>query len=130
MILGRLNCSGRSAKCPEMQQGEGLRHILAQVEVSFSNSMIEAFWRSLRHAWLYLHNLDNTATLRRLIAFYVRAHNETMPHAAFNGQTPDEIYFGNGDAVVIDLAAARVRARQERMKAKRIGGLWRVCRRS
>ena len=99
---------------------EGLRRILAQVEVSFSNSMIEAFWRSLRHAWLYLHNLDNTATLRRLIAFYVRAHNETMPHAVFNGQTPDEIYFGNGDAVVIDLSAARVRARQERMKANRM----------
>ena len=43
-----------------------------------------------------------------------------MPHAAFNGQTPDEIYFGNGDPVVIDLAAARVRARQERMKANRM----------
>jgi len=99
---------------------EGLRRILAQVEVSFSNSMIEAFWRSLRHAWLYLHNLDDTTTLRRLIAFYVRAHNETMPHAAFNGQTPDEIYFGNGDQVVIDLAAARVRARQERTKANRM----------
>jgi hypothetical protein len=28
-------------------------------------------------------------------------------------------YFGNGDAVVIDLAAARVRARPERMKANR-----------
>ena len=75
---------------------------------------------------MYLHNLDNTATLRRLIAFYVRAHNETMPHAAFNGQTPDEIYFGNGDAVVIDLAAARVRARQERMKANRMAAC-RVC---
>ena len=32
----------------------------------------------------------------------------------------DEMYFGNGDAVVIDLAAARVRARQERMKANRM----------
>ncbi len=64
---------------------EGLRRVLAQVEVSFSNSMITAFWRSLRHAWLYLHDLENTATLRRLIAFYVRAHNEIMPHAAFNG---------------------------------------------
>jgi hypothetical protein len=79
--------------------------------------MIEAFWRFLRR--LYLHNLDNTATLRRLIEFYARTHNGTMPHAAFNGQTPDEIYFGNGDAVVIDLAAARERARQERMKANR-----------
>ncbi len=99
---------------------EGLRRILAQVAVSFSNSMIEAFWRSLRHAWLYLHNLDDTATLRRLIAFYVTAHNETIPHAAFNGQTPDEMYFGHGDTVVIGLSAARVRARQERMKANRM----------
>jgi len=99
---------------------EGWRRILAQVEVSFSNSMIEAFWRSLRHAWLYLHNLNNLVTLRRLIAFYVREHNETIPHAAFHGQTPDEMYFGNGDAVVIDLAAARMRARQQRMKANRM----------
>jgi hypothetical protein len=43
-----------------------------------------------------------------------------MPHAAFNSQTSDETYFANGDAVVIDLAAARVRARQERMKANRM----------
>jgi hypothetical protein len=28
-------------------------------------------------------------------------------------------YFGNGEAVIIDLAAARVRARQERTKANR-----------
>ena len=32
----------------------------------------------------------------------------------------DDPYFGDGDTVVIDLAAARVRARQERMKADRI----------
>ena len=43
-----------------------------------------------------------------------------MPHAAFNGQTPDETHFGNGDAVVIDLSVARVKARQERMKANRM----------
>ena len=45
---------------------EGSRRVLAQVEVSFSNSMIEAFWRSLRHAWLYLHTLDTTAPHRLL----------------------------------------------------------------
>ena len=43
-----------------------------------------------------------------------------MPHATFNGQTPDEIYFDKGDAVVIDLATARVRARQERMKVNQM----------
>ena len=49
-----------------------------------------------------------------------------MPHAAFNGQTPEEIYFDRGGAVVIDLAAARMGARQERMKVNRMAacGIW------
>jgi len=36
-----------------------VRPVLALVEVSFSNSMIEAFWRSLRHQWLCLHSLES-----------------------------------------------------------------------
>ena len=98
---------------------ENLTRVLAQVEVTFSNSMIEAFFRSLKHAWLYLHTLDNFTALGRLIEFYVTAHNEVMPHSAFEGQTPNEMYFGTGDVVAIALATARKTARQERMKANR-----------
>jgi putative transposase len=36
-----------------------LRHILALTELKFSNSMIEAWWRSLKHQWLFLHPLDS-----------------------------------------------------------------------
>ncbi len=42
-----------------------------------------------------------------------------MPHSAFAGQTPDEIYFGNDDQVADDLAAARLQARSVRMEANR-----------
>ena len=78
---------------------EELTRGLAQVEVTFPNSMIEAFWRSLKHSWLYLHTPDGLVALRRLIEFYVKAHNEVMPHSAFQGQTPDEVFFGIGDEV-------------------------------
>jgi hypothetical protein len=81
--------------------------------------MIEAFWRSLKHGWLYLHTLDTLAALHRLVDFYVRAHNEVMPHSAFEGQTPDEMYFGTGDAVAAELSTARNTAREERMKENR-----------
>jgi len=47
-----------------------LRRVLAQVEVGFSNSMIEAFWRSLKHGWLYLHQLDTFAGRSQPCAFY------------------------------------------------------------
>ncbi|MAG29624.1 MAG: hypothetical protein CL908_01875 [Deltaproteobacteria bacterium] len=57
----------------DILDGEELARALAHVEVTFSNSMIEAFWRSLKHSWLYLHSLDSLTALRRLIAFYVTA---------------------------------------------------------
>jgi hypothetical protein len=49
-----------------------------------------------------------------LIEFYVRAHNEVMPHSAFQGQTPDEVFFGIGDEVPKRLAEARESAREIR----------------
>jgi hypothetical protein len=93
--------------------------VLAQVEITLSNSMIEAFWRSLKHSWLYLHSLDSFATLERLIEFYVKAHNEVMSHSAFDGLTPDEKFFGTGGEVTQNLSAARKIAREERMKENR-----------
>jgi len=103
----------------DLLDGEELTRVLARVEITFSNSMIEAFWRSLKHSWLYLHPLDSFAALHRLIEFYVKAHNEVMPHAAFEGQTPDEMFFGTGDEVTQKLSAARRSAREERRKENR-----------
>lgn len=101
-----------------------LRRVLAQVEVSYSNSMIEAWWRSLRHNWLYLHDLDSVTTVRRLVAFYVEQHNGVMPHAAFNGQTPNEVHAGSGRHVATSLAEKRrsaVEARLERNRTMNCG---------
>jgi transposase InsO family protein len=46
-----------------------LRRVLAFTELKFSNSMIEAWWRALKHQWLFLHSLDSVTTVRRLVAF-------------------------------------------------------------
>ena len=107
---------------------DGIVHrVLAQVEVSFSNSMIEAFWRSLRHQWLYLHALESFRQLEQLIDFYVKEHNTQMPHHAFDGQTPDEVYFDQrSDRVRGRLMAARHQARRARMEANR-GKSCRAC---
>ncbi len=99
--------------------GASLDRVLAQIDVTYSNSMIEAFWRSLKHSWLYLHGLESESGLGHLIAFYVQAHNEVMPHSAFNGQTPDEVYFGTGSAIAAELAVGRARAREARMARNR-----------
>ena len=46
-----------------------LRRVLAFTELKFSNSMIEAWWRSLKHNWLFLNTLDTFAAVERLVAF-------------------------------------------------------------
>ena len=80
--------------------------------------MIESWWRVVKHQWLYLNTLDTAATVRKLVAFYIDQHND-LPHSAFRGQTPDEMYFGTGSAIPKQLEASRIAARQSRMEANR-----------
>jgi transposase InsO family protein len=93
--------------------------VIAMTEIRFSNSMIEAWWRVLKHSWLFLHPLDSVAKVRRLVEFYVQEHNTRVPHAAFEGQTPDEMCFGTGAAVPDQLAERRAEARRRRLDANR-----------
>jgi hypothetical protein len=73
-----------------------------------------------------LHRLDSLARLRSLVAFYVAEHNAKIPHSAFQGQTPDEVYFGTGNHVPGILAANRVDARAASLAANRAARC-RVC---
>ena len=96
-----------------------IRRVLALIDVQFSNSMIEAWWRSLKHQWLYLNTLDSLVALKRLVTFYVDEQNTKMPHSAFREQTPDEMYYGRGARVPEELDAARKVARAERVAVNR-----------
>ncbi len=93
-----------------------LSRVRALVDIRFSNSMIKSWWSKLKHQWLFLHRLDTTAAVRRHVEFYVAEYNATIPHAAFSGQTPDEIYFGRGAEIPAKLEAGRRVARARRLK--------------
>ncbi len=98
----------------------GLLHrVLARIDITYSNSLIESWWRVLKHQWLYLNTLDTVSTVEKLVRFYVHEHNTRLPHSAFQGQTPDEMYFQNGDHIPQRLEAARQEARQARAEANR-----------
>jgi hypothetical protein len=75
--------------------------------------------RTHLHERLFLHSLDSVTTVRRLVAFYVDEHNRVLPHSAFRGQTPDEMYFGTGAAVPAALTSHAAAARRARVEANR-----------
>ena len=100
--------------------GSGLlRRLLAQTDISYSNSLIESWWRSLKHQWLFLNTLDTVSSVQKLVSFYVEEHNTRLPHSAFCGQTPDEMYFGTGDHIPDDLDIAKKEARESRKEVNR-----------
>ena len=88
VVLADAGVENVNAQVDELITAGVLRRVLAFTELKFSNSMIEAWWRSLKHHWLFLHSLDSVTTVRRLVAFYVQEHNTVLPHSAFRGQTP------------------------------------------
>ena len=96
-----------------------LNRVLARTEITFSNSMIESWWRVLKHQWLYLNTLDTVRAVQKLVAFYVQEHNSRLPHSAFRGQTPDEMYFKTGDSIPEELELAQQEARLARAEANR-----------
>ena len=97
-----------------------IKRFLAQVDVTYSNSMLESWWRALKHQWLYLHSLDTIETVRKLVSFYVNEHNTQVPHYAFKGQTPDEMYFSTGADVPEQLSIATLEAKKTRREGRHL----------
>lgn len=81
--------------------------------------MIEAWWRQLKHQWLFLSELDSATSVRKLVAFYVEQHRIVVPHSAIQGQTPDERHLGTGISVPATLNEKRVVGRAARLAHNR-----------
>lgn len=111
-----------------MLDGINLERDLAQIDVTRSNTMIEAFSHSLKHSRFGLRGLEMEAEVQRLIAFDVGTHIgrkrriRLMPHSAHDGQTLNEVFIGTRDAVISMLAAKRVQVETERIARNRSVG--------
>ena len=116
-MLAEAGVENVNAQVDELITTGVLRRVLAFTDLKFSNSMIEAWWRCLKHQWLFLHSLDSVTMVRRLVAFYVEQHDRVLPHSAFHGQTPDAMYFGTGDAVPEDLLSRAAAAPHPRCRS-------------
>jgi putative transposase len=68
---------------------------------------------------MFLNTLDSVAAVCRHVSTYVAAHNSEIPHWAFRGQTPDEMYSGRGADVPVKLAVAKKAAQEARLHANR-----------
>lgn len=71
-----------------------IRMRLAKREIWASNSMVESFFKALKHQYLKSQTLADEQELRRHVDFYINEHNQFIPYAHLDGHTPEESLTG------------------------------------
>ena len=66
------------------------------------NVFIERLWRSLKYEAIYLHEIADGLTARRLIRDWIAFFNAGRPHAALSGRTPAEAWRGDMPVDMMD----------------------------
>jgi len=70
-----------------------MQHLVAQRDIEFSNSMIEAVNKNLKYNFLYRHHISNHEELVRYVEQSVTDYNN-RPHHILHGLTPLEVLHG------------------------------------
>jgi putative transposase len=95
--------------------------IIAGIEIDFSNSMVEALFRRLKHAYLYMQSLTSFNTLVSKTDYYLEEHNNHIPHSALSGATQIEVFISYWtDEKIEELQALHNEARRNRMQVNRL----------
>ena len=57
------------------------------------NVFVERLWKSIKYEEVYLHAYETVSAVHQGLARYLAFYNQTRPHRALDGQTPDGVYF-------------------------------------
>ena len=76
----------------EYLSSTNLKRLIAQKDIIYSNSMIEAFFKALKNNYFYYQKIRSVEDIKRKLKFYVTQHNETIPKQQLKGATPIEAF--------------------------------------
>ena len=106
---------------------KNLVRVLAQVDIHYSNSMIERLFHSLKNNFLYHQGINTIEDLTRKADFYFREHNYVMPMAVHRGGKPAEVFVSSwNEASLLELQEKKVLALAAR-KAKNLEPACKAC---
>lgn len=75
-------------------------HLIAQKDITFSNSAIEALNKIIKHQFLFPLHIENGSQLIKKLPEIVQIYNTIKPQQALKGNTPEETYQGK----IIDIS--------------------------
>ena len=59
------------------------------------NVFVERLWRSVKYEEVYLRAYDSINAAHQGVARYLMFYNQTRPHRALDGKTPEQVYCDN-----------------------------------
>jgi putative transposase len=59
------------------------------------NVFVERLWKSIKYEEVYLHAYETVSAAQQGLERYLTFYNQTRPHRALDGHTPDGVYFDN-----------------------------------
>lgn len=71
-----------------------IEHIIAQKDVVFSNSMVEALNKTIKHQFLFHKMIENSTQLNLALQTSVPIYNIIRPQMPLGGNTPQETFNG------------------------------------
>jgi putative transposase len=57
--------------------------------------VVERLWKSIKYEEVFLHAYETVSAAQCGLTRYLTFYNQTRPHRALDGQTPDGVYFDN-----------------------------------
>ena len=90
-----------------------IKKIIAQTDIEFSNSMIEAVNKTLKYRHLFQEPIQDFETLERKLEKFIFTYNN-RPHTALNGLTPQQVL--NGETIDFE----KIKKQIESSRIKRI----------
>lgn len=70
-----------------------IQKLVAQSDIIFSNSMVEAVNKRMKYDFLFTTNLLNVSQVNKYLTWAVRKYNN-KPHSSLYGLTPVEVFGG------------------------------------
>lgn len=74
--------------------GISILKIIAQQDIIFSNSIVEAVNKIVKYRSLFLQDIPDIHALKTHLEMFIPVYNETRPHCSLKGLTPSEVLAG------------------------------------
>jgi len=71
-----------------------LKKIIAQQDIHFSNSIVEAVNKVLKYRFLFHNNIPDITSLEKHLASFIPVYNNIRPHCGLKGLTPKQVLNG------------------------------------